>query len=271
MAYLESVNCQHTQSLTLAEHFKDWVNDSIYHDLVLFEDDIASISSLIIIILESAGALTELGLFTKNESLKNKLLIFVNDTHYHANSFVKLGPLRHLEKARENSVCAYPWDENDLDNSLKNILSEMHQDITNTISTLEKDQKFDIANKGHLAFIIYELIKIFRALIFTEIESFLGKIGITLAKDELKKLLFLLNKFELVKSLKRGNLDYYYAHVDTEKISFGGHFDKTAARMSAMQFYVLTPTEGRRLNAINSVFSPIIKNTIPPTAPLRTT
>lgn len=263
MTYLAQIDCQHTKSLTLAEHFKDWVNDSIYHDLVLFEDDIASISSLIVIILESAGALTELGLFTKNELLKNKLLIFVNDDHYHANSFVKLGPLRHLEKARENSVCAYPWNEKDLDNSLKNILSEMHQDITSTISKLDKDQKFDISNKGHIAFVTYEIVKVFRALTFTEIENFLAKIGISLNKDELKKLLFLLDKFELVKAIKRGNLYYYYAYTETEKINFGGHFDKVAARMSAMQFYVLTPTESRRLNAINSVFSPIIKNTTP--------
>lgn len=78
-----------------------------------------------------------------------------------------------------------------------------------------------------------------------------------------KKLLFLLDKFELVKAIKRGNLYYYYASMETEKINFGGHFDKVAARMSAMQFYVLTPAESRRLNAINSVFSPIIKNTNP--------
>ncbi|WP_152529086.1 retron St85 family effector protein [Stutzerimonas azotifigens] len=69
-------------SLILAEHFKDWVADSVYHDLVTFEDDLASISSLVVLILESPGALTELGLFARHDYLSKKLHVIVNDHHY---------------------------------------------------------------------------------------------------------------------------------------------------------------------------------------------
>ena len=42
-------------------------------DLMSFEDDIANISTLVVICLESAGSLVELGLFVNRKSLAQKL------------------------------------------------------------------------------------------------------------------------------------------------------------------------------------------------------
>lgn len=68
--YLHNVGCELAQGLTLAENYKDWIHDSVYKNLIEFETDIAQISSLIVLCLESAGSITELGLFVKSPELR---------------------------------------------------------------------------------------------------------------------------------------------------------------------------------------------------------
>jgi hypothetical protein len=261
VAHLHAVGCELAEHITLAEDFKDWIHDSVYKDLLIFESDIAHISSLIVIILESAGALTELGLFVRNKSLRNKILVFISDHHYKENSFIKLGPLRHLEDIKDSSVCAYPWEireDNKLDTngSIKSTIKFIREDILSTVAKQDKSEAFDIENEGHLSFVIYELILTFRALKLAEIEQYLTKIGISIKRDKLKRLLFLLSKFNLASIETRGHEKFYFALSEVEKVNFGGKFDKTNAKLSAMQYYGTTDTESKRLSVIQSVYKP---------------
>lgn len=239
-------------SIILAEHFKDWVADSVYHDLVSFEDDLASISSLVVLILESPGALTELGLFARHEYLSKKLHVIVNDEHYNQSSFIRLGPLRHLERHNSKSVCAYPWDDKNPP-SLKSILPEICQDITECLSNLDRTEAFSISNNGHLAFLVFEIVKLYRALKFTEIETCLTALSVPINREKLRRILFLLNKLSLVSSIKRGNQDYYWACSDVPKINLA-KLDYVKAKMAAMQFYALNQNERQRLEVIKSVY-----------------
>lgn len=267
--HLNRTGCDLAESITLAEDFKDWIHDSIYRDLLVFESDIAHISSLIIIILESAGALTELGLFVRNKALKNKILVFVNEKHYEENSFIKLGPLRHLQDIKDSSVCAYPWEKIastekvDLKGSLEVTLKEMRKDIQKIVSDQDKSEQFNKDNEGHVSFVIYEIIKIFRALKLTEIESFLEKLGLTVPREKLKRLMFLLTKFKLVGKMKRGHVEYYYVAIDTIKVDFSGKFEPIKAKLAAMQFYITNDSESKRLQVIKAVY----QATQPPATP----
>ncbi|MGR6874714.1 retron St85 family effector protein [Pseudomonas sp. HK3] len=250
LSHISKVGCDTADQVTLAENFKDWIHDSVYKDLLDFENDIALISSLIVIILESPGALAELGLFVRNHSLNQKLIIFVNDEHYGSQSFISLGPLRYLEALKKNTVCAYPWDVNDLDESLKDSLPEMHDDLLNSMKKLDNSEAFDINNEGHISFVLYEIIRLFKALKITEIESYSNEIGITIKREKLKRLLFLLQKFELISMRKRGHDEYYYAVKDIDKIHFGGRLDKNKVKVSAMQYYAFNESESRRFSFI---------------------
>lgn len=250
LTYVSKVGCDTADQITLAENFKDWIHDSVYKDLLDFENDIAHISSVIVIILESPGALAELGLFVRNHSLNKKLIIFVNDEHYNAESFISLGPLRYLEAIEKRNVCAYPWDLTNIDESLKESLPEMHEDLLSTMSDLDNSEAFDIKNDGHISFVIYEFIRLFKALKLSEIELYSKEIGIPLKRDKVKRLLFLLQKFELISVGKRGNDEYYFPIKDVDKIHFGGHFDKNKVKVSTMQYYAVNDSESRRFNFI---------------------
>jgi len=255
--HIASKGCQLSDQITLAEEFKDWIHDGVYKDLLVFEDDIAHISSLIVIVLESPGALAELGLFVKNKILNKKIIVFVNEDHYSSDSFIKLGPLRYLQAIKERNVCAYPWDTDisKLDATIKDSLPEMRQDLLDAMDSQDKTEVFDMGNDGHISFLIFEIIKLYRALVFKEIESYIKEIGVELSREKAKRLLFLLEKFGLVKSIRRGHSVFFYAVSDINKINFGGHFDRNGARISAMQFYALNESESRRFRVIKTIES----------------
>ena len=254
MGHFASARCGLFDSLVLAEQFKDWLSDAVYHDLLVFEDDIAAMSSLVVVILESAGALTELGLFSMSERLKKKLLVFVAEKHFDQQSFIVLGPLRHLEKLRPGCVCSYPWDDSDLRSTLAEYLPDIRRDILYWVDVMDASESFDASNRGHLAFLAYELVRVFRALKFSEVEGFFAALEIKVSKDDLRKIFFLLDKFNLVRSKRLGHQPFYYAVSDKKRVRFGGHFDEARAFTSAMQFYAMTDSERHRFNVIKSVY-----------------
>src|SRR5947199_7482918 len=62
-------------------------------DALQMEEDLAKLADLIIVIVESAGTLTELGAFSLSPSLRQKLLPIVDVAYQHDSSFITNGPL----------------------------------------------------------------------------------------------------------------------------------------------------------------------------------
>lgn len=247
--YLSQKKCHLLDSITRAESFKDWTHEDIYKDLMVFEDDLAHLSSLIVIILESPGALAELGLFARNKLINKKILIIINDAHYNQDSFIKLGPLRHLELIKDKSVSAYSWEEDAPVQTIKDSLENIREDILHALEAQDKSEAFDKNNDGHIALFIFQIIHTYAALKITEIENYLRIHWpqITLAK--IKRLLFLLKKFSLINERKKGHYLFYCPEKNRKHIEFAGHFNPNTAKVSAMQFY-LCDSEKRRFDAI---------------------
>ena len=76
------------------EEITDWQIDGIFSNLIDFEKSLAGITSLVVIILESAGSIAELGAFSQLPELKNKLIVVVREEYVsgkNSNSFINLG------------------------------------------------------------------------------------------------------------------------------------------------------------------------------------
>lgn len=259
LTHLASSNPALLDQIKLAEDFKDWLHDAIYDNLLTFEDDIANISSLIIIILESAGSIAELGIFSANPQLKGKLLIFIQESHFEEDSFIKLGPLRHIDPNDEGFVCSYPWNDKKIQETLSSCLIDIERDITDFFIEKPEHILFDKENSGHIAFLIYELISIFRALKLTEIEQYLSILGLSVSRVLIKRLLFLLQKLLFINSRRRGKLDYYFTTSKVQKIFFvnkdgSSRFDRQKMTLSAMQYYNTNEAESHRLFVITERF-----------------
>lgn len=99
--------------VVLAEDAQRIFNDNYYDDLISFEEDIALAASLIAIIAESPGSLSELGSFSSIPLIARRTCAIQQREYEAANSFITLGPIKRLTGKYPGSVAYYPWKKND--------------------------------------------------------------------------------------------------------------------------------------------------------------
>jgi len=75
-------------NIVLAEKATQLFRDSEYDDLISFEEDVARIAAVVLVIAESPGSLAELGAFTANDTIRNALRVVIQQQHEIAESFV---------------------------------------------------------------------------------------------------------------------------------------------------------------------------------------
>lgn len=69
----------------------------------------------------------------------------------------------------------------------------MREDLLAAMSGMDNSEAFDSGNDGHVSFVLYEIIRIFRALKVSEIQTYSKYIGLDLKLDKVKRLLFFAN------------------------------------------------------------------------------
>ncbi|MBB3935780.1 retron St85 family effector protein [Aureimonas phyllosphaerae] len=99
-------------TLVLAERANQLYRDTTYPDLISFEEDIAYISSIVLLIAESAGSLAELGAFASTDGIREALRVIMTTEHADANSFIRYGPVERLMRQNASHMAAYPWKIN---------------------------------------------------------------------------------------------------------------------------------------------------------------
>lgn len=240
-------------SLVIVEEFKDWLHDSIYPDLLTFESDLAETSTLVVISLESAGALAELGSFSVNEKLNQKTMVIICDHHHNQDSYIKLGPLRQL---KDENILSYPYVYDNLEESLNDYLEDIADCLSEFLENSKKSEKFNKESKGHIAFLIHDLVSTFKALKVREIKTYLSALGININTADLGRLLFLLEKLNLIKKKRGGRLDYYMSIDGSYRVEFSNKedsiFDRNDATLGAMAYYNTSKKEKVRLKVLEA-------------------
>lgn len=234
-----------------AEDFNDYYKEGIYSDLVEFETDIANISTLVIVCLESPGSFVELGMFCGSKALAKKLLVIAPQEEVDKkNSFIYHGPLARLLQHDKKSVVSYPWADPAV---LKyEHLEFISVDIMNRLDDVKASEKFDPENSGHVALLIYDIIGIISPVKKEEIQLSLLALGIFPSQRKLNKLLYLLERIKLIAFTTYSSVDYYYSVGELQRrIKFGttkaGIVKETPAlRMLFRQSYVLSAEESAK-------------------------
>lgn len=185
-----------------------------YKDLFELEKHIAAISAAIVVIAESPGSFTELGAFSQIPEIRKKLLVVIDNDNYHAvePGFIKLGPLQFLKNIDGESVTVETKPHYELSNfnsSIDTNLGELAVTIQERINGLHREQIFSRSESGHRMLLIGQLCYHMHALSFSELRIFSGLLGINLEREELKKYLHLLEKYEILKAQTRKGKDYY--------------------------------------------------------------
>ena len=210
-SYLIEYSSHIKAQIRTAELFKDY--SFYYDDLLEFECDIASISDLVVIILEGPGALIELGLFSVKPDIFEKLVVIQHNDFSSELSFANLGPLQALKKSKENSVLDYNWPLNQEFSILKDgVLKVIGQDISAHLKSIRTQSKFNINIDAHFILFIYEIIRCFFPMTEKEILDTLQLLDFDrkFSLKQVKKIVYLLCSFELVNKYKVSNITFIY-------------------------------------------------------------
>lgn len=224
--HLDSNHDELYKSLIIAEKFNDYFGDGKYENLLEFEEDIANISTLIVICLESAGSLVELGLFCNRPDIAEKLLVYVPLQHTTGNdSFIYLGPLNSLKKIDSESVASYPFPEKGTSTYIH--IDSVITDLTNRISNTNKTQKFNINNTGHIALLVHDIVSITSPIKITAIKDVVAEIIKKEVSDSfINRIMYLLERMNLVKKIEYSSSNYYYStDINEARIKFGRYID----------------------------------------------
>ena len=171
----------------LAKHVPDlavFYAEKVWHEIVSLgerdalqmEEDLAKLADMIIVIVESAGTLTELGAFSLSPSLRQKLLAIVDERHKADKSFINTGPLHWIDKESAFAPTIYT--------NLSIVLSAADQ-IEERIKRIPESHSIKIADLSvspkHLLFFLYDLISVIHPASLRMIEFYASAIVPTLA------------------------------------------------------------------------------------------
>lgn len=236
--------------LVLAEKFKDYFKENAYPDLFVFENEIASISSLVMIFLESPGSLVELGMFcAKPELYKKMLVVAPREKLEDEDSFIYLGPLENIKRKDPSSVLVYPWPDGNVQEYDKNHLIDICEAVRKKWSSSPKTVRFSDEEPGHLALLIAEIIRISFPVLIGEIEIAIMAMNLDVSTSKVYRLIYLLDKIGMIRKHQYGGYDYYYFKLDDSSLinfSGGKKFDFKKVRMNLRQTYVMKDDDASR-------------------------
>lgn len=224
LKYIEHKFPEIRKQIILADQMKDWFEEKLYKDLINFEEDISSLSSLTILFVESPGSFTELGVFSKKSHTKEScLFVIVESDRASERSFITLGPIKYIEKIAEDlgykGIYAYKWETNGSSKLEDDDAHDLVENIREHLSKLNKASQLDLKNnKGHLLLLIVDLIYVSTICRESEIIDLLNKLGITHKDAEIARYLYVLEKLKLICKHKYSHNTYYLPSPTQDKV-----------------------------------------------------
>lgn len=262
---LDRISQDHPELLKkvlLAEKANSWSKAARhYENLFELEGDLAYLSSIILLLVESPGSFAELGAFCNIDPLRAKLVAVLEHAHENDESFIQDGPVALMKKHNPQSVLLYPWlkpqDEygrRALDElEAQTTVEELVRLVVRNQANLKKEEKFDNANPGHIILLVADFVKLGSAVKLGEIENFLRGARLESEISNLDRHLFLLERLELIDKTHYGHKTYYVGKENPKEFvrySVSGK-QKTADRMRLRSdlAQILKPLDADRVRA----------------------
>ena len=240
------------------EDITDWHADGIFKNLMNFEQDLAGICSLVAIVLESAGSIAELSAFSQLPELSNKIFVIKSrefETAKNINSFINLGILRFIKDHSDSAVHNYPWSIDNPSTIEQELVNDVVTDIQDELRKIPKSTTFKKNLNSHIVILLCEIINLFTAVKESEILQFLHSFEIDLTRDELRRKLFLLEKFQLLKKETYSDSTFFMIgkskyHKLRISLKDTGQHDTIRTQIECLEFYKLSKAQRNRHRAI---------------------
>lgn len=226
--YFKNNNDGIYKKIILAENVNDWFRFNHYTNLLSFEKDLAGLTSLIILFVESPGSIAELGAFSQIEEISKRLIVFVNTKFYEVDSsFIKYGPLAYLKQESNEIVYVYSWDVKNIKGkeyidttNLDTVASEISEAISSRLGSRPVEYTFDKKNPGHIILLICDFIQIINISKKSDITGLFEHLGLIDVKNNVDKYLFILEKIKLITTFTYGKEEYHISNIDNPLIRY---------------------------------------------------
>ena len=226
---------------------ESFLREGVYGDFYQFENDMAQVCDLVLLISESPGSFTELGSFTRDEEVANKLFTIIRNCHFGDGSYIDVGPIKYLEDNQRGSVFVvsdadYSIDESDYTKVDTGLLADRLRDpVIARINTAREHTLFDPRRNGHLCKLIAGLVQEFGALETGEVQQVLDFLGVPADQTTAEKIIFCGKTVDWIKTDRRGLRTFVLPNVS-----------KRAAKFAFVDDTIPSSTERRRLQIMQN-------------------
>lgn len=175
---------------------------------------LADLSDVVIIVTESAGALAELGAFSMNPELRQKLLLVLDEQYRGAPSFINTGPVAWTDKTSKFAPSIYvPFSSSILrcTGAVEDRLNRIARPSTKTPADILKSHK-------HLIFFVSDIASIAGPVASTEVEWYLNEIAGGLPNLPLDVFLSLARSMKLLEKREIDGVTYFLPSKENQEL-----------------------------------------------------
>lgn len=210
--------------LVLAEKAVQLYRDTDYRDLISFEEDIARIASVVIVIAESAGSLAELGAFSANETICTVLRVVIQQEHETAESFVRYGPVERVKNLNRSYLGVYPWRVRRTGNlvisTVKPHLREIKNFIGQHVSAIPVSTTYTQISKFSLFYFVYWVIHLCLAVEVKHLCSYVKLIIPDATDEEISNKIYCMKIAGWLERIAYSGKDYVYTKHDVDPFDY---------------------------------------------------
>lgn len=237
--------------IIIAEDLQEQYEKSKYKDLLMFESDLAQVSSLILLFSESYGSAAELGAFCILETIAARLLVVIDAENYDSASFVKQGPLqRLLDTTSPHSVHVLYKEELGIDSfseadfpkiDLGVLEKRLKEAVDLRKKTIPDSSTFNESSVGHKILFVVGIVQQYGALRIDELQSLLKGFRLNWSDFDVENMFSCAEVMGWIKKRRIGSFDHYVSLASNFILSFPSGFKKgvsiTEWRMNCSNYW----------------------------------
>lgn len=234
-----------------------WNRIAQYPDLsaLEMEEFLARLSDVVIVLVESAGAIAELGAFAISPELRSKLLVILDRQYRHDESFIKNGPVRMFDNDRKAKFRpAIYADFSVILSSAKEIRSRLEQLPSPRARSIR-----DFRNEPkYLLFLLCDLVAVVGPASLIDVQFYLKRLDITVEKRWIEFLLGLGEAMGLLHYIEEPRPGYFYRPLQDKRLvtfHYGLDFDLCLERAKVVSVIQRIPRGRKILTLVENAYA----------------
>lgn len=209
--------------VVLAERATQLYRDTAYGDLISFEEDIARIAAVVLVIAESPGSLAELGAFSSNETIQKSLRVIIQESFALEESFVRYGPIERVKKTRDH-LGIFPWrlhsGGHPIINSIKPHYTEIVKFINAKIESIPSSALYAQLGSAQDFYLIYWVIYISFVISPSILYDYIKIINTNLTDQEIRNKVYCMELAGWIQRAHYSGKDYFFVRHEGDPFDY---------------------------------------------------